>query len=143
MFFYIRPVPNGAIGDQPMARQGDQPWTFLLYLQLLVEQLYQTTRVIQWSSNDFVRTKPAERPRYNKILVFDTVVDTASRGVSVLESVGLINCKNISVSVTHAQTSVLDQCQYCYSNHILIGVQTMVKRVVGSWACKSRSSVVN
>ena len=35
MFFYIRPVPDGAIGDQPMARQGDQPWTFLLYLQLV------------------------------------------------------------------------------------------------------------
>ena len=82
--------------------------------------------------------KPAERPWYTI-----PVVDTNFRGVSVLESVGLINCKNISVSVTHAQTSVLDQCQYCYSNHILIGVQTMVKRVVGSWACKSRSSVVN
>ena len=47
-------MPDGAIGDQPMARQGDQPWTFLLYLQLVIKLLsIQTTRFIQWSSNDF------------------------------------------------------------------------------------------
>ena len=56
MFFYIRHMPDGAIGDQPMARQGDQPWTFLLYLQLVIKLLsIQTTRFIQWSSNDFKR----------------------------------------------------------------------------------------
>ena len=37
MFFYIRHMPDGAIGDQPMAHQGDQPWGFLLYLQLVIK----------------------------------------------------------------------------------------------------------
>ena len=57
-------MPDGAIGDQPMARQGDQPWTFLLYLQLVIKLLsIQTTRFIQWSSNDFIQsTKPTGRP---------------------------------------------------------------------------------
>ena len=37
IFFYIRGKPDGADGDQLQARLGDQPRTFLLYLQLLIQ----------------------------------------------------------------------------------------------------------
>ena len=39
MFFYIR-KPDGANDDQLLACLGDQPWTFLLYLQLLLFKQY-------------------------------------------------------------------------------------------------------
>ena len=61
--------------------------------------------------------------------------DTVLIGLVVMEENNMIrmirSCKNIPVSITRVQTSVWEWCQYCYSNAILITLQTMVKRVVG------------
>ena len=45
MFFNIR-KPDGVIDDQSMACLDDQPWTFLLYLQLLIQTTIYSNNVV-------------------------------------------------------------------------------------------------